>query len=448
MKTRAEKRSSNQALKCEKRNKKLNQEEIDTIIAYSQEDLKKKETFQKKNAKKSQSTILPKELNAQKKDSNINIFTEGISYEKIDHKKYNKALSNFNKLFTKDLNKTNKQEEQKEKKGQISKKFLYQRALYKGMEIEIKFNQDKTRNSKSIDEIISLLNKFFITENNFVYYEYSNTRNISFNKLSEGDMFSFRYFYKNYENVNVDNNYISKEEYIKQLDYANTLNDLIIKYNVDKKLFYIITPLYTYSFNYNKDIPLLITSSKTLESQLKRNGVKIIKFKKNQNKDKDKDKDKQNKGSASKNNNDKSDINDEEEEELDNNSFPIGISQLYVGLLYNLFVNQNMLKPFNIFSDYEFEGCLFRKCKTQIVKMKKNIENNSDYILVKVEGVIFEEGIQKMIDFFKNKIDINNFNIRLNKIKSTGIFYKENKEIETSFDRLEFRDNNFHFYKQ
>jgi hypothetical protein len=93
-------------------------------------------------------------------------------------------------------------------------------------------------------------------------------------------MFSFRYFYKNYENVNVDNNYISKEEYIKQLDYANTLNDLIIKYNVDKKLFYIITPLYTYSFNYNKDIPLLITSSKTLESQLKRNGVKIIKFKK------------------------------------------------------------------------------------------------------------------------------------------------------------------------
>jgi len=276
------------------------------------------------------------------------------------------------------------------------------------MEIEIKFKEDKTRHIKSIDKIILLLNKFFITENNFVYYEYSNTRNISFNKLSEGDMFSYRYFYKNYENVNIDNNYISKEEYIKQLDYANTLNDLIIKYNMDKKLFYIITPLYTYSFNYCKDIPLLITSSKTLESQLKRNGVKIIKIKKNQNKDKDK----QNKGSASKNNNDKSDINDEEEEELDNNSFPIGISKLYVGLLFNLFVNQNILKPFNIFSDYEFEGCLFRKCKAQIVKMKKNIENNSDYILVKVEGVIFEEGIQKMIDFFKNKIDISNYNIR------------------------------------
>ena len=110
MKTRAEKRNSNQALKCEKRNKKLTQEEIDTIIAYSPEDLKKKEALQKKNAKKSQSTILPKELNAQKKDSNINIFTEGISYEKIDQKKYNKALSNFNKLFTKDLNKTGKQE--------------------------------------------------------------------------------------------------------------------------------------------------------------------------------------------------------------------------------------------------------------------------------------------------------------------------------------------------
>ena len=149
-------------------------------------------------------------------------------------------------------------------------------------------------------------------------------------------------------------------------------------------------------------------------------------------------------------NNDKSDINDDEyEEEIESNIGALkGVSKLYVGLLYNFFVNQNVLKPFNIFSNFDFEGCLFRKCKAQIIKLKKNGENNNYYIIIKVEGIIFEETILHINDFFKNKLELNNYNIRLNKIKSTGIFYKENKDIESSFERFEYKDNNYYFYKQ
>ena len=452
MKTKPEKRHILQT-KIEKRNKKLCQGDIDSLLANDLEAFKKKsiQNISTKYQSSNSNSNSNFDAKTSKKGTNINIFTKGLSYEKIDHNKYNKALSNLNNLFTKDLNKANQtKEEQKEKKGQISKTYLYERALHKGIEIEIKTKKEKNINvNKSKDEIISLLNNFFINNNNFVYYEYSNSRNISFNKLSEGDILSYRLFYRSYDNINFDSNlYNNKEEYIKQLDYVNTLNNLFIKFNNNKKLFYIITPLYSYSFDFNKDIPLLLTSSKSMEAQLKKIDIKTIKITKKAKKDKNhKITTYKNVNKSTNDNMDKSDINDDEEEELDNNnSEVIGISKLYVGLMYNFFVNQNILKPFNIFSNFEFEGCLFRKCKAQVKKLNKN-NNNNDEIVVKVEGIIFEEKIIEIIDFFK-KIGVNNYYIRLNKIKSTGNFYKENKEIETSFEKFEFKDDNFIFYKQ
>ena len=452
MKIKPEKRHIQQA-KIEKRNKKLYQGDIDSLLTNDLEALKKKsiQNISTKYQSSNSNSNSNYDANTSKKGTNINMFTEGLSYEKIDHNKYNKALSNLNNLFTKDLNKVNQtKEEQKEKTGQISKKYLYERALYKGIEIEIRAKKEKNINdNKKIDETISLLNNFFIDNNNFVYYEYSNSRNISFNKISDGDILSYRFFYRSYDNINIDSNlYNSKEEYIKQLDYVNTLNNLFIKYNTNKKLFYIITPLYSYSFDFNKDFPLLLTSSKSMEAQLKKIEIKTIKITKKSKRDKNHKSTTYK--SVNKNtieNNDKSDINDDEEEELDNNnSEVIGISKLYVGLMYNYFINQNILKPFNIFSNFEFEGCLFRKCKAQVKKLIKNNDNNND-IIIKVEGIIFEEKIMEIIDFFK-KIGANNYYIRLNKIKSTGNFYKENKEIETSFEKFEFKDDNFYFYKQ
>ncbi len=461
MKVKAPKKNKQSAIKQEKRNKKIEKDEIETIFAHDKEDLIKKETIQKKATqnnlliKQQASNSKTKETNPQKKDSTIKMFTEGLSYEKIDHNKYNKGLPNFNFLVAKDQKKNNKPKmaEKIEKKGQISKKYLFVRALYKEIEIEIKLNK------KSIDNIMPSLNNYFINENNFIYYEYSNSRNITFNKLSEGDMLSYRYFYKNYDNINIDNNlYSSKEEYIKQLDYVNTLNNLFFKYNINKKLFYVITPLYAYSFDYNKNIPLLLTSSKSLETQLKKNDIIIIKINvKNKINEKRKSSFSKNikkENTETKNNsndnidNDKSD-EDEEELETNNLGVPIGISQLYVGLFYNLFVNNNALKPFNIFSNFEFEGSTYRKCKANIIKIKKSGDNNNyDRINIKIEGIIFEENIINIIDFFKDKLEINNYNIRLNKIRSTGSFYKENKEIESSFERFEFKENNFYYYKQ
>ena len=451
MKRKAE-RKAKSPIKIEKKTKIIKKSEIDALFCKTQESSQKKASTQIKNSENKLNEFL-NPIRVESK-SNVKMFTEGISYEKIDHNKYNKALSNFNFLFAKENNKNNQKKLEKiEKKGQISKQYLSERALYKEIEIEIKLNK------KSIDNIMPSLNNYFINENNFIYYEYSNSRNITFNKLSEGDMLSYRYFYKNYDNLNIDNNlYSSKEEYIKQLDYVNTLNNLFFKYNINKKLFYVITPLYAYSFDYNKNIPLLLTSSKSLETQLKKNDIIIIKINvKNKINEKRKSSFSKNikkENTETKNNsndnidNDKSD-EDEEELETNNLGVPIGISQLYVGLFYNLFVNNNALKPFNIFSNFEFEGSTYRKCKANIIKIKKSGDNNNyDRINIKIEGIIFEENIINIIDFFKDKLEINNYNIRLNKIRSTGSFYKENKEIESSFERFEFKENNFYYYKQ
>ena len=452
MKRKAE-RKAKSPIKIEKKTKIIKKSEIDALFCKTQESSQRKASTQIKNSENKLNEFL-NPIRVESK-SNVKMFTEGISYEKIDHNKYNKALSNFNFLFAKENNKNNQKKLEKiEKKGQISKQYLSERALYKEIEIEIKLNK------KSIDNIMPSLNNYFINENNFIYYEYSNSRNITFNKLSEGDMLSYRYFYKNYDNINIDNNlYSSKEEYIKQLDYVNTLNNLFFKYNINKKLFYVITPLYAYSFDYNKNIPLLLTSSKSLETQLKKNDIIIIKINvKNKINEKRKSSFSKNikkENTETKNNsndnidNDKSD-EDEEELETNNLGVPIGISQLYVGLFYNLFVNNNALKPFNIFSNFEFEGSTYRKCKANIIKIKKSGDNNNNYdrINIKIEGIIFEENIINIIDFFKDKLEINNYNIRLNKIRSTGSFYKENKEIESSFERFEFKENNFYYYKQ
>ena len=432
-------------IKFEKKTKIIEKGEIESIFCKDHEKLKKNENMQPKhnhNSKtKTQNSNSNKFEQAQiKKESNVNMFTEGLSYEKIDHNKYNKALSNFNFLFTKDINKNNqKKAEKPEKKAQNSKKYLFERALYKGIEIEIKLNKDNKLNNKSIEDIMDLLDNFFINENNFIYYEYSNSRNISFNKFSDGDMLSYRYYYKSYDNINYDNNIFSnKEEYIKQLDYVNTLNNLFLKYNINKKSFYIITPLYTVSFDYNKNIPLLLTSSKSLEVQLDKIDIKITHIKRktkiekqnknNINKNSNSNpKDNNENKNITENNNDKS---EDEEDEFNNNNIPIGISKLYVGLFFNYFVNQDALKPFNIFSNFDFEGCIFRKCKVYFIKNKKNGEkNNFESIIIKIEGIIFEENIQKINEFLQNKLKVNNYIIRLNKIRSTNSFYKENKVI-------------------
>ena len=407
--------------KLEKKNKKMNKEELEEILNNKNYDSPKKEKGKEKE----------------------NIFTAGLSYEKIDQNKYNKALTNFNHLFGKDLNKINnnrKSIEKNDKKVQISKKFLSQRILYKSIEIEFNLENDDNKKRKNKNEIISSLNNFLSEQKNFFYYEFSNTRNISFNKLSESDYLLFRPFIKEFDNIE-DNNSSSKEEYIKQLDYVNTMNNLYYKFNINKQLFFIITPLYTFSFDYNKEFPLLLTNSKTLEIELNNNNIQIIKIKTKLEKNKyNLDLNKEDTKNREKTNND---INEDEIDEVENSL--IGIKKLYTGLFYNYFINKNITKPFNIFSNFEFEGGIYRKCKFQIINVNNN---NNGKILIKIEGIIFDENINKIVSLMKEDLKISNFNIRLNKIRNTSCFYLENKEIESCFDKFDFKKDTFYFYKQ
>ena len=410
--------------KLEKKNKKMNKEELEEILNNKNYDSPKKEKGKEKE----------------------NIFTAGLSYEKIDQNKYNKALTNFNHLFGKDLNKINnnrKSIEKNDKKVQISKKFLSQRILYKSIEIEFNLENDDIKKRKNKNEIISSLNNFLSEQKNFFYYEFSNTRNISFNKLSESDYLLFRPFIKEFDNIE-DNNSSSKEEYIKQLDYVNTMNNLYYKFNINKQLFFIITPLYTFSFDYNKEFPLLLTNSKTLEIELNNNNIQIIKIKTKLEKNKyNLDLNKEDTKNREKTNND---INEDEIDEVENSL--IGIKKLYTGLFYNYFINKNITKPFNIFSNFEFEGGIYRKCKFQIINVDNINNNNNGKILIKIEGIIFDENINKIVSLMKEDLKISNFNIRLNKIRNTSCFYLENKEIESCFDKFDFKKDTFYFYKQ
>ena len=410
--------------KLEKKNKKMNKEELEEILNNKTYDSPKKEKGKEKE----------------------NIFTAGLSYEKIDQNKYNKALTNFNHLFGKDLNKINnnrKSIEKNDKKVQISKQFLSQRILYKSIEIEFNLENDDIKKRKNKNEIISSLNNFLSEQKNFFYYEFSNTRNISFNKLSESDYLLFRPFIKEFDNIE-DNNSSSKEEYIKQLDYVNTMNNLYYKFNINKQLFFIITPLYTFSFDYNKEFPLLLTNSKTLEIELNNNNIQIIKIKTKLEKNKyNLDLNKEDTKNREKTNND---INEDEIDEVENSL--IGIKKLYTGLFYNYFINKNITKPFNIFSNFEFEGGIYRKCKFQIINVNNINNNNNGKILIKIEGIIFDENINKIVSLMKEDLKISNFNIRLNKIRNTSCFYLENKEIESCFDKFDFKKDTFYFYKQ
>ena len=431
MKQKAEKNYS--PVKLEKKNKKLVIEELESVINREKNDKEKKMS---KN---------------ENKKENVNIFTAGLSYEKIDQNKYNKALTNFNHLFGKDLNKINnnkKEIEKKDKKVQISTKFLYERALYKAIEIEFNLEKNDNKKIKSKKDIISLLNTFLNNRKNFFCYEFSNARNISFNKLSEGDYLLYRLYIKELDNIDINSN--NKEEYIKQLDYVNTMNNLYYKFNINKKLFYIITPLYSFSFDYNKEIPLLINNSKALEVELNKNDIKIIKFKTKLEKKNSKlgsnKKESQNKETMNYNSDiNKMEINEDETNEKENS--PLGIQRLHIGLFYNYFINQNISKPFNVYSNFEFEGGIYRKCKFQIINVN-TFGNTNDNFLIKIEGIIFEESINQMVNYIRNELNIDFFSVRLNKINNTSSFYLENENIESNFDRFDIKKDNFYFYKQ
>ena len=400
--------------KLEKKNKALKKEELDLILKEEKDKEKKKD---------------------------INVYTAGLTYDKIDHNTYNKTLTNLNHLLGKDWNKRNNKKvaEKIDKKVQILKQFSFERVLYKDIEIEINLENNNIKKVDDKKEIILLLNKFLTEKNNFFYYEFSNSKNISFNKLSEIDYLSYKSFIKDFDII--ENNSNNKEDYIKQVDYLNTMNSLYYQFIINKKLFYIITPIYSFSFDFNKEIPLLLTNSKTLENELKKNNIQIIKLKDklvknkiniNQNESKN----------MEKTNNNKMDIN--EEEMIKKDQIPIGVSKLYSGLLYNYFINKNILKPFSIFSNFEFEGGMFRKCIYQII----NIENSSENIIVKIEGIILGENISKIINYIRKELKLNYFSIRLNNIKSTSYFYMDNKEIESNSNKVEIKKENLYFYKQ
>ena len=425
----------------------INPETIDNL--FIEPDKQNKSPNKTSKTKDTNENIINNANSAKRKESDIDMFTEGRSFEEIDKNKYIKTLIGVNNLFKNDIlnkNAKKKVEDKKEKFIQKINTYLCERSLYQEIDMNLKI-----KNNEKINNIINKLCEYF--DDNFIYYEYSNNKQLSINKISEGDLLTYRNLFRKME----DNS--SKEENIKQLDYINTMNDLYRKYNKEQKLFYIITTLIAYSFNYNKKYPLIFTDSKVLEKQLEQREIKANKIKNNLSKKKrknslDNSKNSNSRKASADNNKRKNSLrkksvdSDEDEEDLDEliNDSPLGVDELYVGNIFNFFINNYSKRAFNVFSNFQFEGGAFRKCKRQIVKVDNKNENN--VINIKVEGVIFDEQLKNLTEYLKNELKDFSYSVKLNKVKNTKNFYKENEDIENEYNRFEFKNNEFYYYKQ
>ena len=440
-------RNSKESIKHTKRKTTIDPETVDNL--YIESEKQNKSPYKTSKTKDLNENIVNNLNSVKRKESDIDMFTEGRSFEEIDKNKYIKTLIGVNNLFKNDIlnkNAKKKLDDKNDKYLQKINTFLCERALYQEIDMDLKI-----KNNEKINNIITKLCEY--VDENFIYYEYSNNKQLSINKISDGDLLMYRNLFKKIE----DNN--SKEENIKQLDYINTMNDLYKKYNKEQKSFYIITTLIAYSFNYNKKYPLIFTGSKVIEKQLEQREIITNKIKNNLSKKK-----RTNNIDNSKNNNSRkpsTEINkrknslrkksvdsDEDEEDLEEliNDSPLGVDELFVGNVFNFFINNYSKRAFNIFSDFQFEGGAFRKCKRQIVKMDNKNENN--VINIKVEGVIFDEQIKNLTEYLKNELKDISYSTKLNKVRNTKNFYRENENIENEYSRFEFKNNEFYYYKQ
>ena len=343
-------------------------------------------------------------------------------------KNFNEIIENFNESIslshTIDLNEISSDsnsfvffgklneilEKEEDNLLQISSEFLPDRALYKEVEINLKIKE----NHNYLNYIMKKLSEYF--DINFIFYEYSNSKHFSNYKISEGDELILRTYCKEIdEKINI---FLDSKIHIKILDRLNVLNDLFKTYNIKQSYFYIFTPNMDFSFNYKKNIPLVFSNSDKLKKKLKQKSIniKIIANKL---------------------------INEIKIENSDGiKKEPIlGVEKLFVGNVFNHIINDNILKPLNIFSIFQFEGSIYRKCKKQVIITDNNV------IYIKIRGVIFDEQIHNMVIYFLKFFDDADFSVKLNKFRKTTNFYLENELITNAYSLFEYRNKLFHYYK-
>ena len=358
--------------------------------------------------------------------SNENNKDEIDNYYSDILKQLNQDLNfdNQNKILT------NNNLQNEKKKYEKKNEFESDKSLIKHLEIEIIFNlknnsssSSKTSNSNKINNMIKSISEYF-SNKNIVYYEYSNTRNISTITIGKIDNNLYESYYKNELINQIQLDSIKNNENLKKIKIIDYISSLYSVYNnalLNKEFFYIVNPMHTYYFDM-KIKKLYLSNIIRIENILEENGIlykKIGPLKE-----------------ELENNKKKNEYNI-----LKFNDFPVIIDKFYMMNFFNVFINNGSeVKSFNIYSPFNFEGATCRKCKIYQEIFEKE---EKTIISIHIYGILFENNIKEIIDYLKNTIKCKSFSIKLNKIKSTESFFRINKNLKRSIDWFEYKDSFF-----
>ena len=318
--------------------------------------------------------------------------------------------------------------------------FLYDNTLLKQLEIEINLNVGTRILLNNLDKL-----KEFFTEENFEFYEYSNSKTNSITKLSAIDNIFYEGMYKKdylYNNKNILYKF-------QKIDQFQALSSLYNYYYTNKTFFYILTRLHCFYFdlkNNNKNT-LFLSNMLLLEKDLKDNEIEYNKIEnKNVIEKIDSDieiiDDFEDINKIKKENiNNNMEIIDEEENDNKYDNNPICIKGRFVTHFFNVFIKNNIGGSFNIFTPYKFENSVYKTNKIYIDSCSK--DSNNHVINIKMKGIIFPEYLKKIIDYISK--EYKSFNMKFDSIKTSNSFYNLNSKLKKPIEKIEFKDNYYLF---
>ena len=347
-----------------------------------------------------------------------------------------KSINNILMLIAKDQHFEQYSVKPKEEANSVAKqsryeqfeKFEYDCSLFKVVEIEI-----VSKKSEKFDDFKETMSNFFSDKDKFVYYEYSNTKNLTSFGMSQIDQISYEsYFRNNFQLFFTQNKMRSKIEMLdklRKINYITALNELYKNFILNKAFFYIITPMHSFYFNLSETNETIKESTYSSSFTVISNTLRLEKIL-----------DECEIGYK------KIELNDNDAPHSIFNENPAVIDSIYMTHFYNTFINEYKNKNFNIFAPFPFEEATTRRCKISFKTIEKKDQN---IIHIQLYGCVFQTELEKVITYLTNKKTHHkqseySFSLKLTRIPTTDSFYMLNKKLKRPVEKVEYKDNSFY----
>ena len=310
--------------------------------------------------------------------------------------------------------------------------FQYDFSLYKSIDIEIVSQIPKREQKHKYDDYKEKCFKFFTDKNKFSYYEFSNTKNNTPYGMSQIDQIPFEPLFRQNFQVFFEQNKIKNKiemlNKLRRINFISAMNSLYSNFVEENNYFYIITPMHCFFFNLSqkrgdgnthncRSNSVVLSNTLRIDKILKDNEINYTKIKREEMKD--------------------------GEEESNFNENPATINYFYMTHFFNTFLNEYEDKTFNVFSPFQFDESVFKRCKITCKSLEKKEQN---VIHIQIYGCIFQEDLKKIINYLENKdnhsqLSNYSFSMKLTKIPTTNSYYLLNENLKHSIEKVEYKDN-------